>query len=105
MKEKLTELIKKYKYPLLIFVIGLCLLIPGGRSAEKEPSSDESVLLQQVLSRSEGVGEAKVIISENGVVVVCEGAEKAFVKYNILNAVRAYTGFSTDRITVLKLVK
>ena len=51
----------------------------------------------------EGVGEAQVIISDNGVVVVCRGAENAAVRLDIIRAISAYTGFGSDRITILKL--
>ena len=56
-----------------------------------------------MLSRVEGVGEAQVIISDSGVVVVCRGAENAAVKLDIIRAISAYTGFGSDRITILKL--
>ena len=104
MTAKLKDIAEKYKYPLIIFFIGLCFLIPSGKNNTKDVSNDESAMLQDILSRSEGAGETRVLISENGVVVVCEGAEKASVRYNIIGAVKAYTGFSADRITVLKLV-
>ena len=60
-------------------------------------------MLCSVLSACEGVGEVKVIISEEGVVVVCEGANDAKVRLDIIRAVSSYTGFGTDRITVLKM--
>lgn len=104
MKDKLKDIVGKYRYPLIIFVVGLCLLLPGSMSGDKETSDSESELLQHILSCSDGVGEAKVLISENGVIVVCKGAENASVRYNIMGAVKAYTGFSADRITVLKMV-
>ena len=59
----------------------------------------------ELLSSIEGVGEAKVLISESGVVVVCKGAANAAVRLNVTNAVRSYTGFSTEKITILKMTE
>ena len=56
-----------------------------------------------MLSSVEGVGEAQVIISDTGVVVVCRGAENAAVRLDIIKAIGSYTGFGSDRITILKL--
>lgn len=38
-----------------------------------------------------------------GAVVVCEGADSAFVKLNIVNAVSDLTGLGSDRISVIKM--
>lgn len=38
-----------------------------------------------------------------GAVVVCEGADSAFVKLNIVNAVSNLTGLGSDRISVIKM--
>ena len=102
LKSKLGKL-EKFKYPLLILAIGVALmLIPGGEAAQ-DTVSDKDTLLQEVLSCSDGVGEAQVIVSENGVVVVCRGAEDAKVRLDIIKAVSSYTGFGSDKITVLKM--
>lgn len=102
LRDKIGKL-EKFKYPLLILALGVALMLfPGGSSATKE-AMDENTLLQQVLSVSEGVGEARVIVSENGVVVVCHGAEDAKIRLNIIKAISAYTGFGSDKITILKM--
>ena len=44
-----------------------------------------------------------MIVSENGVVVVCRGAEDAKVRLDIIRAIGSYTGFGSDKITVLKM--
>lgn len=101
-KHKWIETIGKYRYPLLILVIGLCLmLLPTSKAKETEPTGDER--LRSVLALTEGVGEARVLISDSGVVVVCAGAENAKVRLDIIRAVRSYTGFGSDKITILKL--
>lgn len=106
MKEKVIDYLKKYKYPLIIFAVGLCLLLPESFASTNEQKSEKSeeTSLQTLLSMSEGAGDTYVLVSDKGVVVVSEGAEKPLVKLNIINAVKAYTGFSADRITVLKMV-
>ncbi len=59
--------------------------------------------MQEILSNTRGVGRAMVLISEKGVVVACTGAEDPQVKLDIIRAIGSYTGFGSDRITVLKL--
>lgn len=105
-EEKIRELLRKYRYPLLILLLGVVLmLLPSGKSAAQVPTEERSgdYRLQEILSSTEGVGEARVLISESGVVVVCRGADSAKVRLDILRAVSAYTGFGSDRITILKL--
>ena len=101
-KARTMELLDKFKYPLLILALGIILMLfPSGSAKSEEAEGDERI--QQMLSSVEGVGEAQVIISDNGVVVVCRGAENAAVRLDIIRAISAYTGFGSDRITILKL--
>lgn len=94
----------KFKYPALILLIGVLLMaLPTGSSSTAEGADDESARAAEILSRTEGVGEAIVLISENGAVVVCEGADSAAVKLSIVKAISSYTGFGSDRITILKM--
>ena len=101
---KLEEILKKLdqiKIPLLVLAVGLLLLLmPSGSKKEAETDSDSD--LQSILSSARGVGQAQVLISDNGVVVVCDGADDAGVKLDILRAVGSYTGFGSDKITILK---
>ena len=105
MKESKHILAKlgQIKYPLLMLALGVALLLFPGKSAPQKDVLERDQLLQQTLARTEGVGEVWVITSENGAVVVCEGAENAKARLDILRAVYAYTGFTSDKITVLKL--
>ena len=98
MKE-LTGKLKAYRFPLLILAIGIALMLlpTAGKSAEPEGGS-----LGEALSMTQGVGEAYVLISEKGVVVVCDGAGNAATRLEIITAVKTYTGFGADQITVLK---
>lgn len=99
------ELVKKWKTPLLILVAGVLLLLLPGREEKSVPSAPPEAALAELLSKTQGVGEARVLISDSGVVVACEGASSAGVRLDILRAVRSYTGFGTDKITILKLGK
>ena len=98
MKE-LIDKTKAYRFPLLILAIGIVLMLmpSAARSEKAEPGS-----LGEALSMTQGVGEAYVLISESGVVVVCDGAENAATRLEIIAAVKTYTGFGADQITVLK---
>lgn len=105
LKDKIGKL-EKFKYPLLILIIGVMLMLfPTSTGTQKETAVDGDLLLQQVLSCSEGVGNARVLVSDSGVVVVCQGAENAKVRFDIIKAVGTYTGFSSDKITVLKMAQ
>ena len=93
----------KYKYALLVVLIGILLMKwpPGSGSSVVE--TDETAGLSRLLSSAEGVGESHVLLSGHGVVVVCEGADNAKVRLDILQAIGSYTGFGSDRITILKM--
>ena len=98
----MAEKLDKFKYPLVVLVIGVVLmLLPSGGSSAAGVSEGEPMAL--LLSSTEGVGESRVLISENGVVVVCQGAENARVRLDIIRAVSSYTGFTSDKITILKM--
>lgn len=98
----MAEKLDKFKYPLVVLVIGVVLmLLPSGSSPAGGTSDEEPMAL--LLSSTEGVGESRVLISENGVVVVCRGAENARVRLDIIQAVSSYTGFTSDKITILKM--
>lgn len=98
MKE-LHNKLKTYRFPLLILLLGVALMLLPSASA-RAPTEKKN--LGEALSLTEGVGEAYVLISENGVVVVCDGADDAATRLRIITAVKVHTGFGTDHITVLK---
>ena len=98
MKQILDKL-KAYAFPLLILLVGVGLmLLPSGSA--RAPSQEAS--LGEALSLSQGGGEALVLLSDSGVVVVCDGAQDPATRLEIVMAVRTYTGFGADQITVLK---
>ncbi|MCD8389255.1 MAG: hypothetical protein LUC21_03710 [Oscillospiraceae bacterium] len=122
---RVMKALGKNKYVLLVLTLGsLLLLLP--RTATEDGTADasavafstgegndldtsgipldtESVRLAALLSQIEGVGEATVLLSAAGAVVVCTGAESPSVRLNVTNAVSAYTGLGSDKITVMKL--
>lgn len=101
-RKNLAEKLEQFKYPLVVLVIGVVLmLLPLGSASTGSASEEEPMTL--LLSNTEGVGESRVLISENGVVVVCQGAENARVRLDIIRAVSSYTGFTSDKITILKM--
>ena len=95
--------LEKWKYPLLILFVGLALLLlpTGERQSAPEPDAQEA--LAALLSRVQGVGQTQVLISENGVIVACTGASNAAVRLDMIRAIASYTGFGSDKITILKL--
>ena len=98
--KKVLDKLDQFKYPLLILALGVFLmLIPSSPKGENTAPTTE---LGEALSLTQGVGEAYVLISENGVVVVCDGADDAATRLRIITAVKVHTGFGTDHITVLK---
>ena len=101
--KKKLEGLGKYKYPLLVLLVGILLiLLPlSAPKTETEDRSDRQ--LEQILACSRGVGEARVLLSDSGVVVVCKGADDAAVRLDMIRAIRSYTGFGSDKITILKL--
>lgn len=103
LNEKMKSLFEKFKLPLLVLILGIFLMmLPGGSQKENHVQEPE-YSLQELLCRTRGVGDARVLISENGAVIVCEGAEDPRVRLDIIRAVGSYTGFGSDRITILKL--
>lgn len=103
MKDKLKTAFDRFKYPILALVLGLIImLLPmGGAGSEDAARSDEQ-RLASVLQKCDGVGDVTALLSDNGAIIVCDGADDAAVRLSIVKAVEAFTGFSSDSIRVLK---
>lgn len=102
--KKMLDGLAKYKYPLIVLIVGLVLLlIPSGstKSSSDGVSNDDEQRLAAILESSRGVGNASVLISEHGAVVVCDGAVDPEVKLSVIKSVEAYTGLGCDEIQVL----
>jgi hypothetical protein len=104
---KLTSAGGKYRYILLLLAAGLALiLLSGGKSrtaAAAASPSDEEARAEYVISRIAGAGDTSVLLSESGAVVVCRGADDPGVRLDVTQAVCAYTGLTSDKVTILKL--
>ena len=103
--KKLLETLDRLKFPLLALLLGLGILLLPGKTGQPAAAADENLLLEQTLACTRGVGRARVIVSEKGVVIVCQGADDAQVRLEIIQAIGSYTGFTSDRITVLKMAE
>ncbi len=161
--EKWTGIMKtagKYKYAVLVLLIGAALLLAPSQSngkraetavvAAEEPELAEQ--LENLLSQLQGAGRTKVLLTSAGgteyeyqtdtnresdsdgsavqtetvlaaagsgkeeplivrttyagyvgAVILCEGADRASVRLDIINAVSSATGLSSDQITVIKM--
>ncbi len=117
----LTGALKKNKYVLLVLCLGLLLLLlprrsatePAAQTASPRQSAAGDALESSGLPLGEGgdriaallssirdVGASAVLLSKNGCVVVCEGADSPAVVWEVTNAVAAYTGLGSDRVYV-----
>lgn len=101
--KKLRQMLERYQIPLLIFLIGMILMLIPGRSEKESAAQDSASALAELLSDTQGVGEARVLISDSGVVIACTGPANAAVRLDMIRAVTSYTGFGSDKITILKL--
>ena len=104
--EKITKALAKYKYPIAVLIIGLLLILLPTKSTLSKDDADfhgEEQRLSAILEEIRGVGKTDVLLSEEGAVIVCEGADDAGIRLIIVNSVSAYTGLSWDDIQVQKL--
>ena len=115
----LSKRLAKNKYVLMVLALAIVLLLlPSGREKESRnivqaqgselessgiPLDTESARLSDFLSKMEGVGRAEVLLSSEGAVVLCEGADNSSVRLYVTNAVSVYTGLGSDKIRIIKL--
>ena len=113
----LVRALTKNKYVLAVLCLGLLLLLLPRRSgggtetagtgdplsASGIPLDTESQRIAGLLRQIRGVGEAEVLLSGSGAVVVCQGADQPAVRLDVTNAVAAYTGLGSDKISVIKM--
>lgn len=111
----LGQLVKNRTW-LLVMALGLALLLFPGSSPSRgeQPEADalsstglslerEGEKLSVLLSSTQGVGRAKVLLSHSGAVILCDGANSAGVRLAVTNAVSSYTGLGCDKIQVIKM--
>ena len=153
-KGKCADLWRRYRYAILVLVLGVVLMIIPGKTEDKTDvptnaptatQSDMEQRLEEILSQISGAGKVSVMVTEaegeltlyqqdsdssggldtviitdgnrnqqgliqqilprtyQGVIVVCQGANSASVRLNIIEAVSKVTGLGTDKIVVLKM--
>ena len=105
-RDRLPAWLGRFKYVLLVGLVGLGLLLwPSGSGEDTSDPADgsEEARLGQLLSSMEGVGRAEVLLSEKGAAVVCQGAENVTVRLAITETVRCYTGLGADRVVIYKM--
>lgn len=100
---KLGTIAERYKYPVIILVVGILLMLVPSRGKARTEVTEPNTAFAELLASIDGAGDTKVMISENGVVVVCRGAGNAAVRLDLIKAVRSYTGFGAEKITILKM--
>ena len=120
----LTKALAKNKYVLLVLCLGLLLLLLPRRGTDEAstasartataaagdplassgiPLGEECRRIAALLGSIRGVGAAEVLLSGSGCVVVCEGADSPVVRLEVTNAVAAYTGLGSDKISIFKM--
>ncbi len=114
----LSKRLAKNKYVLVVLALAIVLmLLPSGKEKSGNgvlaqgsdlessgiPLDTESARLSDFLSKMEGVGRAEVLLSSEGAVVLCEGADNSSVRLYVTNAVSVYTGLGSDKIRIIKL--
>ena len=115
----LSKRFAKNKYVLMVLALAIVLLLlPSGKEKESIstihaqgselessgiPLDTESARLSDFLSKMDGVGRAEVLLSSEGAVVLCEGADNSSVRLYVTNAVSVYTGLGSDKIRIIKL--
>lgn len=104
--KRVKERLFSARYVLIVAAVGLLLLLwPADGSAPGEAglSQGEEARVETILSRIEGVGQAELLLSEKGAVVVCQGADDAGVCLRVTQAVRCYTGLGADKVQIFKM--
>lgn len=156
---KWKETIKQFRYPLLILLLGVFLMLFPMEKKQMENENVESQMktldltaqMEELLSLVEGAGRVRVLLTlesgpishfqedvrsttdaqttqmqtetvlvsgegkelpltvkmtyptYKGAVIICQGADHASVRLNLIRAVSSLTGLSSDQITVVKM--
>ena len=103
MRKNLGNLLQKYKYVLLISMIGLTfMLLPSGNSAKDDKSTEPCEVqnssvqaeLENILSCMQGAGEVKVLLTEQ------EGEEMIYQKDEDSSSSETANSLQTKVVTV-----
>ena len=110
----MARFVSQNKYLLLVLVLGVILVLLPGRarsSGDDGVPTDAERRLCHAIESLEGTGAANVLLAEEkgrnggytGAVILCQGADSATVRLQIVEAVSVYTGLSSNKIMVLKM--
>jgi len=117
------EFIKKYKFIIIALAAGLILLLlPRTASGQARDAPDveteysspttaqlynsasaqsDEEKLNKALSKIEGAENVTVVLSDKGAVIICSNLTPE-LKLRITQAVSVFTGFSSEKIIILK---
>ncbi len=114
--EKLRKAAGKYKYAIVVALLGvLLMLLPAGgarktqSTAEPEARTSVQSEWERALAAFDGVGRLRLVLRTEpetqrctGALVVCEGADSAAVRLELTRALGALTGLSSEKIAIVK---
>lgn len=84
--------------------VRVMLTVAAGESTVYRYDEDGDTVIITDADRAEsGLVEQVIPASYLGAIIVCQGADSAAVRLNVIEAVSKVTGLSTDRISVLKM--
>ena len=87
---------------ILILLAGILLVVIAMPTGKIPGSEDEETKLETILGEMEGVGKVKVMTTEEGVVVIADGADNWTVVQNITDVVQALFNVDSHKIKVMK---
>lgn len=97
----------KWVVMLLIGVLLVVVAMPTKSYTDNEEkyALEEEMRLKQVLEQMEGVGVSNVMITEEGIVIIADGAENGVVAKNIISVVQALFDVDSHKIKVMKRIQ
>ena len=92
---------------LLIGILLVIVAMPTKTYTENEEryALEEEMRLKQVLEKMEGVGVSNVMITEEGIVIIADGADNGVVAKNVINVVQALFDVDSHKIKVMKRIQ
>ena len=119
--KKTAEYLKAHKKILIIalmlaMLIAVAFLLYGSKNKVSTTVASDAVRsatetkLMRILSEIDGVGQAEVMITENGdkvegVVIVCEGANNIMTRNDVINAVTTALKVEKNNIAIYAMNK
>ena len=110
-----AQLLRKYRIPLLVFLLGVALgqVVVDGDDVQTDSRTvtasgsttqeTETVFRQPGGSEKEPAVQSVVYPQYQGALVICDGAERASVRLAVTQAVSSLTGLGSNKIAVVKM--